>query len=453
MDIKDKTIGIWGFGAVGKSAIRYFYPYGNTIEVLDNRELDQDEKKLLESKNIPFFVETARESFLSRNDIIFPSPGINLKNFSHFRSKVLTELDVIGQTLISPVVGITGSVGKTTVTHLLSHVLKNHMNIWTGGNIGTPMLDVLSETKKIDLAVLEISSFQLEHCNSFSPDLAIWTNFYPNHLDWHTNLKDYFNAKKKLIATQNENQNALLPFQLLYQLKPLEQIKSKLHFFSLQKPEKKEIKKLRSHDTLFYMESDDIICLSPESEKKICTIKNNHITFDENMLILASAIHILDKNKELTTLIDTSAPKLEHRLEKVATIKGVDFYNDSKSTTSAATLAAVNKLSDRPIILFLGGLNKGVNRSDLIKQVKQKVKTVYSFGKEANQIKKICDQESITCYAFDDLNKAVKKGIKQAKPGDQLLLSPAGSSFDLFADYQERGKEFKALIKQLKKYN
>jgi len=380
-----------------------------------------------------------------------------LEEVSQYKKKWLTELSVIGQVFSNPVIAITGTVGKTTVTHALSHILKTgNRSIWTGGNIGKPMLDLLREKQKIDLALLEVSSFQLEHVNFFRPTLAIWTNFYPNHLDRHKNTENYFNAKKNIIDNQKEGQFALLPFQLRDKIK-----RKNISFFQVLKPPAKELKKLIGHREIFYIEKNSVVRFCVETEKKEIIFSNlerfTNSFFSENLLILFSALNILyrikalsDKNllseKQLSFL-----PPIKHRLEKIEVINNIVFYNDSKSTTSASTIAAVKKLSTKPIILLLGGLSKGVSRRELIRTVKKNVTVICTFGAESKKIAEFCRKEKIACRPFSNLDSAVKESFKLAQPGDQILLSPAGSSFDQFKNYEHRGNQFRKLVTLLSK--
>lgn len=454
-----KRIGIWGFGKVGKSAVSYFLHKNYAIEVLDKRELTAQEKMFLEKHNIAYRRQKNLEQFLQRNYIILPSPGIDLRNFQRYEQKFICELDILQKEFCKPIIGITGSVGKTTITNIVDQTLQSQsINVWTGGNIGTPMLNLIKEkdyVDNIDIALLELSSFQLDLCKIFCPDIAVWTNFFPNHLDRHTNLDAYFQAKKKLIINQNKNQYALLPIEIIDTLQPLEQYKSKIYFFSNKRPTDNLIKKLRTKDQLLYAQKNKIFKISrhDNTETEIATIDNSdNFIFQENLLIIYSIFYIIKKYYELseTNLQKLKLQQLEHRLEKFCTINGIVFYNDSKSTTPASTIAAVKKLSDKPIILLLGGLSKGVDRSPLIKKIKPYVKRIVSFGKESEILKKLCNNENIPCSSFKKLQQAVIYSFTYAVTGDQILLSPSGSSFDLFENYILRGNHFKQVVRQIK---
>lgn len=574
MDLKNKKIGIWGFGVVGKSVTKYFVnkllntpefeqksPINtkiSQIQVLDKRELTEQEKTYLGDNKITFVNQGDNkdfENFLENNDFIVTSAGIDLRNYKKYSHKFISELDIFFKEFSScPIIGITGTVGKTTITHMLDQIIKHqNINIWTGGNIGAGVLDVLENNLSPDLILLELSSFQLELCKTFAPDLAIWTNFFPNHLDKHSNMQEYFMAKMQILAHQTTDQFALLPISLIDQLKPFIQtqitrkespfasstsntdtsitntsttnpiqIKSKLYFFSENKPTQELIDKLRPQDALLYLDHSDPNTVIKLSQKQ--DVSNNQqnsntetigsieqidklaeFTFRENLLIIFGSLYIFSKivNKTLALSdarhtkitnsmhkyiknnitpnlakladpntinllnIDPLACQVEHRLEKVASIDGIEFYNDSKATTISSTIAAVQKLAskNKPIILILGGLSKGVDRSPMISEIKKYVKLVISFGKEAETIKNMCEQVNLPCQSIENLDKlilksspekpalgklllelTVKASFSAAQPNDQILLSPSGSSYDLFKDYQERGRIFKQIV-------
>lgn len=557
-NFRDKKIGIWGFGVVGKSAARYLvskfvksyslssstsYHKNIEIEVLDKRELKPEEIAFFQENNIKFVDQKdpeALNNFLEKNDLIIPSPGVDLRQYKKYSNKFISEFDIFQDGFEAPIIAITGTVGKTTITHMLDQIIKSQkIEIFTGGNIGTPVLDVLtSDKKEFDMILLELSSFQLELCKSFAPTLAIWTNLFPNHLDKHSNMEEYFMAKLQIIANQKCDQSALLPLNLIDKLLPeikRLKIKSRLNFFSEHKPDQEILEKLNPSDTVFYLGTQDgeseaetvfKMTLNKEADsfkitdtkitdtkitgnkitgsiERICSISHlkslAEFTFAENLLIIAAALHIFGKTVNRTyALCDTGvkdeqtsqgsqdfgiqktpnfSPKLllkftnlsdicqldlsgitpfscqvEHRLEKFICINGVDFYNDSKATTTTSTLAAVKKLYEnkKPIILLLGGLGKGVDRSPMIKELKSYVKFIINFGKEAELLQKICEQEQIPSLYCKTMEDAVYASFTASSPGDQVALSPSGTSYDLFKDYLERGREFKRLILETK---
>ena len=446
MNIQNKNIGIWGFGIVGKAAASYLHNKCNHIEILDKRALSEEEQATVKKLNATWIQgqdSAAIETFIVHNDYIIVSPGVDTRPYAQFSDKFIAELDLFGQTYKKPVVAITGSVGKTTITHLLAHIIRSYdPQWWMGGNIGTGVLDILETQDKTEGAIVEVSSFQLDQCRTFAPDLAIITNVYPNHLDRHGSFQGYLEAKAKIFTHQREDQSTLIPLSLRSSLN-LEHQVSSVHFFSLTNPGMRVMEELPSTSILFFIDDNRI---KAYNDGKIITLvdikKLPTVSFLENWLIICSVLFI--SQLPVDNLIDvvSNIPLPEHRLEHVATINGIDFYDDSKGTTTAATLAAVEKLKSRPIILMLGGLGKGVDRSAMIKQLKGNVKAIVCFGDEREALANACRSYGITYELATTVEQALSSCMAMATAGDQIVLSPAGTSYDQFKNYQERGNFF-----------
>lgn len=445
----NKKIGIWGLGIVGKSAVAYFHQKNYQIEVLDKRTLNEHENQFLAQHNAAYFTDDQLLSFLQRNEYILPSAGIDLRPYAEFTSKWLSELDIFAQECHKPIIAITGSVGKTTTTHLLSQVVTAHgKKVFTGGNIGIGLLDSIDQANAADYIILEVSSFQLERCTTFAPDLALWTNLYPNHLDRHGTLQDYFNAKLPIITHQKQEQKAILPLALFSEIRSLFSSRS-VDWFCVDKPTHDQINKLLNDEKIYYLHDTAIMMYQNNQTKEIAHFEEiPAVSYVQNSILICAALHTLQIS--LTNISeyiqDNELP--EHRLEKVATIGNIDFYNDSKATIPASTLAALEKLRGKPIILFLGGISKGVDRRDFIKELQGKVSYVYCFGKEAEQLKSWCDLMNIPARSCTTLQDAFFACIEKAQAHDIVLFSPAGASFDLFENYQARGNSFKKLVQQ-----
>ena len=455
MELDQKNIGIWGFGIVGKAAAHYLHNKCNSLEILDTRQLTEEEQSTIKKLNCSWSQGqdcASIESFIARNDRIVISPGIDTRQYAQFSAKFIAEFDLFYASYKKPIVAITGSVGKTTVTHLLAHIIRSYnKKWWMGGNIGIGVLDALAIEDQTEGAIIEVSSFQLDQCKSFAPDLAIITNIYPNHLDRHGSFQEYVNAKAKIFAHQSEDQTALVPLSLRSTLGLDKQTHSSVHFFSLTNPGTQAMEQLPSTSILFYIDNGYVRAYN---DGKLITLvavnKLPDISFLENWLILCAVLFIsqlpVDNLKELVANIPLPA----HRLEHVATINGIDLYNDSKGTTTAATLAAVTKLKSRPIILILGGLGKGVDRSELIKQLKGNVKAIICFGKEGEILGSACSTYDIPHKVTTTLDQAIDGCLVLASAGDQIVFSPAGTSFDQFKNYEERGDYFKQCIHKIK---
>jgi len=446
MNIK-KKIGIWGFGRVGKSIVHLLSTENCNLSVMTKDALCEDDMLVVQQYSIATYTEQEKETFLAENDYIIPSPGIDIRDYYHtYAHKWLTELDLFYDRFKKPIITITGAVGKTTTTYLLDQILRQYnINICMGGNIGIPMCDVIAQQNNAHYALLEVSSFQLEYVNHCAPHLAIWTNLVPNHLDRHATYDDYFNAKYNSIAHQNSSDKALVPLGLAQKIKQ-KSPKSIVYYFNPTLPTQEELKILHQDDMLFFIDGNHI-------KKKIggsvsCLIALEvlpDITFTENWLVICSALDILGLNpQDVVTYTHTLAIP-EHRMEKMLS-NTIVFYNDSKSTTTASTQAAIEKLNGKSIILFIGGLSKGVDRADFIKGLKDKVKHVYCFGAEADTLNAYCVAHGISAHAFSTLDSAFEACVKQATTKDCILFSPAGSSYDLFKDYEDRGNYFKKLV-------
>lgn len=451
MEIGKQTVGIWGFGIVGRSTARFLKQRGATIDIIDKRLLVPEEMACARELGTWQQAESIDEieKFLARNDTIIVSPGIDTRPFSHYAYKFVAELDLFHAFYKKPIVAITGSVGKTTITTLLSHILTSmDFGWWTGGNIGTCMMDALAIQDQTKGVILELSSFQLEHCKTFSPDMAIITNIVPNHLDRHGTLEDYIKAKFNIITHQHNGQQALLPLE--YKEIISTRTAGTCHYFSDHKPTEADIATLPATSNLFFYQDR---CMH-RYYNGICrpVINLDHlppITFTINWLIACAALQLRGIKLDTLDSIVRSCKLPAHRLELVCTLNGIDFYNDSKGTTVAATLAAVTQLKEKPIILLLGGMGKGVDRGNLIRDVKPYVKTIICFGKEHQELALKCQLHGLDQIATAHLETAIQIAINKASSGDQIVLSPAGTSYDEFKNYEERGNFFKEYVKNI----
>ena len=440
MDLNGKKIGVLGFGVVGKSVLGCIKQFTDKIEILDQNKIN--EPGIYQNPDL--------ENFLEVNDFIIPSPGIDLRNYyRNYKGKFIFEIDLFYHFFNYPtskkIIALTGTIGKTSVVNLIHQLFNNlstQYKVGLGGNVGIAMLDLLKDD--IDIALLEISSFQLEHANNFAPDLAIWTNFFPNHLDRHGSLNEYFLAKFNLIKYQNVNQKALIPLNLIEKIRESKP-KAQLFFFA-ENLDHEKLKLLTKDESLFFIEDGFVKLMSHNSVKKLFDINNfPKISFLENWLIIYAAFYLegIELKKE-NFEYDFKIP--EHRLEKFTEFNGATFYNDSKSTVIESTLNAIKKLKSKNLILILGGLSKGADRSILIKECVGKVKKIYLFGKEAENLQHFCDIYKMDSYKSETLEQVVENLFLDLKNGDEVLFSPAGSSYDLFKNYEERGKAFKDLV-------
>ncbi len=446
----NKKVGIWGFGVVGRSALTYFDQQNPaSIEILNSTEIIVPTTKTLVITTMQ--TQQTIHNFLERNDVILASPGIPLHDYQQFAHKFISELDVLhANNTKTSIIAITGTVGKTSITHLLENIIKHrYPNTIAAGNIGYPMLSLI--THPTDHAIIELSSFQLQSITSFAPDLAIITNFFPNHLDHHKSIEEYFDAKCNILKHQSHNQFALLPLELA------EQIAQKIHltptysFFTMSPLTKDMIKLSRTHG-IYHIENKIIYLTYRSITNPIFDLSQlPSITFEANWLIIVAALNLYGIDLTHLASIAQNLDIPDHRVQKIGSWNGSNFYNDSKSTVWQATLQAVNSMGDNPIKLFLGGLSKGADRTPLLKALAGKNIEIYNFGKEADELAQLCQQFKIPHQAHQTLDAAWQDCIQNLQFPHEVLFSPGGSSFDLFADYKARGQYFTQLVEKLSK--
>jgi UDP-N-acetylmuramoylalanine--D-glutamate ligase len=431
-----KRVGIWGFGKTGQSILAFVAPHAEKVTVFESAPLSESQLMLLKKYDALLVPEGYLNQFFEINDIIIPSPGVDVRAYKEWSdptslslnfqghlpihgSRWVSELDIFASNVSTKTIAITGSVGKTSTVTLLTELL-NRCGIpaIAGGNIGTPMLDLIQAQEKYQFLVLELSSFQLELSHSFAPSIAAITNLFPNHLDRHGDLADYARAKGQLLMHQQENEWAIIPFEYLEAFIP-------------------------------YTAHQKVLWLADDAYLEAITSALTDITFAQNWQLIFAILEHCGIEPEIALAHCNALTIPEHRFEKIRSHNGITFYNDSKATIAESMLESVARLKNQPIILFLGGLDKGVDRSPSIAQLPKNVVHVLCFGKEADAIHALCSKNQLQSSAHSTLNCAWEACKKIATTGDTVLFSPAGASYDLFKNYEERGAAFKKLVREL----
>lgn len=445
-----KRIGIWGYGVVGQAAAEFFSQQNATVAIMDSNHTVQSKIATQYPKSI-FYTQEQAELFFNGVDHILVSPGVDIReHYPTIKDKLITELDIFNQIWQKPFVAVTGSVGKTSVVHFLTDILQHYtIAAVSGGNIGRASFDLFNDSAA-HMAVVEVSSFQLERTQTFAPDLAIWTTFCENHLDRHGTVDDYFTAKLQIIAHQKPHQKALLPFSLQPLLKKYALPHTNISFFVDQVVTAAELAQLSMVHDYFALDTNEIFFWHQGQATLLLDASLlPTITFSLNWLIITAALHMLMLDIQPLVYIAQQLTPPPHRLELVATHNGVTYYNDSKATTVRATMAALVQLCTKPIYLLLGGLSKGVDRAPFIGQLPKHVVHVACFGAEADQLCAVATQAGIAASAHATLQEAFATCTAHATPESIVLLSPSGSSYDLFTNYEERGQHFKELVRAL----
>ena len=362
------------------------------------------------------------------------------KKYIHKNVKIISEIDLFSQIYKGRSIAITGTVGKTSTVSLISHCLtKVGLNSPALGNIGNPLLG--SKLAHDDLCVLELSSFQLENANFFSPDVSVIINLYPNHLDHHENYESYKKAKLNIFAQQKSGLIIAHP-----ELAP--DIRNK-NYRNLPVVYTGSVAELQTHESLIKYDSDKIFLVNAEPKlignlavkQKFANLAN------DSLAILFIIFDYFKLDFQDNFINDFKLPA--HRAELVQSINGVDFIDDSKSTVVEATLHAL-AMNTKPTILLLGGVSKGVCRRKIFQKLKgcTHLKQLIFFGHEAETLYHQAFFDFKNISSCINLEEAVELAKKLAVVGDVILFSPSGASFDLFNNYQERGQRFRELISQ-----
>lgn len=453
MELKGRETLIVGFGKTGEELCHFLLNRGAHVTVSEQREAEQLSEKIGFWKDRGVVFETGghhRETFLSAH-MIFPSPGVpmiaELEEAIAKGVEVLSEIELAFRFLKGRVVGITGTNGKSTTTILSNNILHDGgIKSQLAGNIGTPLISYVEESEDDHIYVTELSSFQLEYVQQFRAYISVLLNVSPDHLDWHGNFANYFEAKKHLLDLQDKEDITILNRDdpLVWNLRG--EIKPKVFGFS------------RSHRVTpgCFIEKDWIICTNGKEEKIIhkSDIPLRGVHNQENVMSSVLIGFLFGVSSQGMRETIKSFEGLEHRLEEVASLQNVVFYNDSKATNVGATLKSLQSF-DRKIILILGGRDKGGNFELLKKPVEERVKKVLLIGEAKEKIARaLKNGNEVPLESVSSLREAVEQGFAAASPGEIVLLAPACTSFDMFQNFEERGQEFKreifALIDRVK---
>jgi UDP-N-acetylmuramoylalanine--D-glutamate ligase len=392
-------------------------------------------------------VETGGHGLLTfrRQDLIVVSPGVplntpELAQVKSFGLPVIGELELAARFLKGKTLAITGSNGKTTTTALVGEILAAAgLPTLVGGNIGVPVVALIDPSTDQTWSVLEVSSFQLESTVQFHPEIAVILNITPDHLDRHGTFENYALAKERISASQSPEDNLILNADDIRAAKAKEHSSARIYWFSIENPVAQGAW-LEDGYLVFRMAPDaPIERILPLSE---IPLKGTHNV--ENVLAAVCAARLAGAPAEPIRSAVQNFRAVEHRLEYVSTINGVEYYNDSKATNVDATMKAVASFNSG-IHLILGGKDKGSDYTQLADLLRARVRAVYTIGTAAAKIESQL-RGVITLQSCETLEKAVNMAANAAHPGDIVLLAPACSSFDQFESYEHRGRVFKQLV-------
>lgn len=447
-DVRGKRVLVVGLARTGRAAVDCLHRRGARVTVTDSRPpwaLQPDVRELL-AHRIGLELGLHRAETFQRQDLIVISPGVlpDLPELEVARQRnipIIPEVEAASWFLEAELVGVTGSNGKTTTTALLGRMLETSgFRTFVGGNIGVPLISAVDKVSRDTLVVAELSSFQLETIQNFRPHVAVLLNLTGNHLDRHPSFEAYVRAKAQIFRNQSAEDFAVLNADdpLVMNLAPA--IAARKVYFS----------RKQNLPAGLFVSDGRILYRVGNLERVLLRTQEVLLRGEfnlENVLAAAAAACVLGADFEALRRAVREFRAVEHRLEYVREIRGVQFYNDSKATSVDAVVKALSAF-ERGVHLILGGKDKAAPYAPLRPLLKERVRRAYLIGAAADRMARELKGAAELIRA-GELETAVRQAFEQAVPGDAILLSPACASFDQFQDFEHRGRVFKELVERL----
>ncbi|MCL1996718.1 MAG: UDP-N-acetylmuramoyl-L-alanine--D-glutamate ligase [Defluviitaleaceae bacterium] len=436
VEYRGKNVLVCGMARSGIAAALFLDKLGANVTLQDIKE--KPVSKEISQTNIKLHMGENPDKIIQDFDAIILSPGIPYNTPFVQAAKqagiyVIGEFELGTQLYNGPFYAITGTNGKTTTTMLASHIIGQNGPVVTAGNIGQPITKQISQ--KFMPCVAEVSSFQLETVHTFCPQVAVVLNLSEDHLDRHVTMDNYGSIKENIFREQKKENYVILNYDNDYTKNMANRAKSKVIFFST-----------KSKQDIYFWNNNIIAEINGETTT--INIENFKLLGSHNIenAMAAIGIGILAGITEdvIQNAVDTFEQP-QHRLEYIETINNINYYNDSKATNPQASVTSIEALQ-APIILIAGGLAKKADYIPWATAAATKAKLVVAIGQDKDKIMQVC-QGRIDALEANTLEEALDLAEKSAEPGDNILLSPACASFDMFKDYEHRGRVFKRLVK------
>jgi UDP-N-acetylmuramoylalanine--D-glutamate ligase len=464
MQLKDKNVVVVGLGRTGLAAARFLHQQGARIVATDtaNEAALGDTVAQLRHMDIEIELGAHSSRAFQESDLIVVSPGVShtIAPIAEARSKgikVVGEIELAARFIQAPIVAVTGTNGKTTTTELLGQMLQNSgINTFVGGNIGNPLIEYVSSGQKEQLVVAEISSFQLDTIDSFKAKVSVLLNITADHLDRYPNFEAYADSKMRVFNNQQADDVAVLNGSDPMIRAKTKAIKSQQLFFPSPKADEQGA----------VLNGKRIILNLKKLEKIHPEIRNLKSAIRNRGYLDIAKFRLRGRHNfenacaaSLAALVCGATPEgiqktldhfkgLAHRLELVATVNGVDYYNDSKATNVDGVLRALDSFS-KPVVLLMGGRDKGSNFSVLQDHIRAHAKELIVMGEAAEAIRAALGQLLPTKVAAS-MQEAVTTAFQDAASEDVVLFSPGCASFDWYGNYAERGDDFRRAVEKLK---
>jgi UDP-N-acetylmuramoylalanine--D-glutamate ligase len=452
LEVAGKKVLIIGAARSGIACARFLAERGAIVALNDRKPVDQwpVEAVALKAEGVGFVPGDVPMWLLDQVELVVMSPGVPSKVIparyaDRAGAEVIGEVELASRYLRGRIVGITGSNGKTTTTTLIGEILKDAgLTVQVGGNIGTPLISMVETSRDDGWTVVELSSFQLETIADFHPSVALCLNVTPNHMDRYETLMDYAAAKHRIFRNQAAGDVAILNADDEIVSSWAKGLRAHVTFFSVRR---------ELEEGLFLRGGREIVSRTPDGERVLMMREEMQLRGLHNvenvLAALAAGLSCGAAPDSMRETIKNFRP-VEHRLEYVAEIEGVKFYNDSKATSVDATLKALEAFAGEAgkVILILGGRGKQAPYAPLAPLVRTQVRKLILIGEDADTIEReLKDDASMERAA--DMADAVRRAHQAAEMGDIVLLAPACASFDMFKSFEHRGQVFKEEVGKL----
>ena len=451
MNLAGKNVLIIGCGKSGIGAAVFLKKQGANPILFDAGETIKEEdirEKLPADFEAEICLRELTEEIKEKTQLLVVSPGVPVDTpfVEQFREKgipIWGEIELAYQCEKGRVIAITGTNGKTTTTTLVGEIMKRHFEkAYVMGNIGYPYTDIVMETEETSVTVGEISSFQLETIDTFHPVVSAILNITPDHLNRHHTMENYVAVKNAVTKNQTKEDVCVLNFENEYTRKLGENCNAKVVYFS----------SARVLENGIYLDGEEIYLAEEGKHTRVMNIHEMNLVGICNVEHVMAAIVIsLAMKVPMDEILDTihTFKAVEHRIEFVETVNGVDYYNDSKGTNPDAAIQGIKAMT-KPTILIGGGYDKGSEYDTWFDAFDGKVKLLVLIGQTREKIAECAEQHGFKDYVFaDTFEEAFQICVKNAVSGDAVLLSPACASWGMFPNYEVRGKIFKDMVRAL----